>query len=59
MMTISSCYSVLLITSCCCLRARMMWLTVAEWNPNAIAFYLKYGFERTQVSGSSDGFRGR
>lgn len=28
----------------------MMWLTVAEWNPNAIAFYLKYGFERTQVS---------
>ena len=30
-------------------RARMMWLTVADYNPNAIAFYNEYGFKKTQV----------
>ena len=29
-------------------RARMMWLTVADYNPNAIAFYNEYGFKKTQ-----------
>ncbi|GAX83775.1 hypothetical protein CEUSTIGMA_g11200.t1 [Chlamydomonas eustigma] len=29
-------------------RARMMWLHVAEYNPSAISFYTKYGFQKTE-----------
>ena len=28
----------------------MMWLNVAEYNPNAVAFYQSYGFKKTSVS---------
>lgn len=28
-------------------RAKMIWLNVAEYNPTALAFYERYGFEKT------------
>jgi hypothetical protein len=37
----------------------MMWLNVAEYNPNAIAFYLSYGFKKTSVSVTGGGKRAR
>ena len=32
-----------------------MWLNVAEYNPNAVAFYLSYGFKKTSVSRHTEG----
>ena len=36
-------------------RARMMWLNVADYNPNAIAFYREYGFQKTEVQSTRNG----
>ena len=30
-------------------RARIMWLHVADYNPNALSFYLDFGFRKTEV----------
>jgi hypothetical protein len=32
--------------------SRIMWLHVAEYNPNAISFYNEYGFQKTEVGAS-------